>query len=346
MSLSDSLTRRDFLKLAGLGLTTALGWNTTATRAASGLFPDQEGRVLKKSIQLFEQPSFDAVPTKEQWKDIILPITGITVSEDKTAYNRIWYEIGEDGYAYSGGIQPVQTRLNSVRKTHPEAGSLAEVTVPYTDAREYPNKNSKHIYRLYYETTHWVVETIANEEKQELWYKLRDDKWKNEYYYVLAEHLRIFPKKELAPISPNVPEYKKSIEVRLSQQLVVAYEGLRPIFATRAATGTRLSDGNYYTPQGIFTTYYKRPSRHMANGNLAYNGFDLPGVPWVVYINESGVSFHGTYWHNDYGTPRSHGCINLSPKAAKWLYLWTSPTVKPEKEYVYEYSGTRVEIIE
>ncbi len=346
MSFSDSLTRRDFLKLAGLGLTTALGWNATATRAASGLFADQKGRVTAKSIQLFEQPSFDAVPTKEYWKDIILPITGITVSEDKTAYNRIWYKIGGDGYAYSGKIQPVQTKLNRAQKRHPKEGSLAEITVPYTDSREYPNEDSKHIYRLYYETTHWIVETITNEETQKVWYKLRDDKWKDEHYYVLAEHLRIFTKKELAPISPDVPEYKKSIEVRLSQQLVVAYEGLHPVFATRAATGTRLRDGSYYTPQGIFKTYYKRPSRHMASGNLAYNGFDLPGVPWVSYITEGGVSFHGTYWHNDYGYPRSHGCINLTSQAAKWIYLWTSPTVKPEKEFVYGFSGTHVEIID
>ncbi|MBT3322897.1 MAG: L,D-transpeptidase family protein [Anaerolineae bacterium] len=344
--LLDSITRRDFLKLTGLGLATALGCKPNAAHAASGLLADQMGRVAVKNIQLFEKPSFDAVPTKELWKDITLPITGITVSEDKSAHNRIWYEMGEEGYAYSGEIQPVQTRLNRVRKTHPKTGSLAEVTVPYTDAREYPNEESKHIYRLYYETTHWIIETITDEVEQKLWYKLRDDKWKDQYYYVLAEHLHIFTAKELAPISPDVPEYKKSIEVRLSQQLVVAYEGLTPVFAMRTSTGTRQRDGNYYTPQGIFKTYYKRPSRHMATGNLAYNGFDLPGVPWVVYITNSGISFHGTYWHNDYGSPRSHGCINLSPQAAKWIYLWTSPVVAPEREYVYGYTGTHVEIIQ
>jgi lipoprotein-anchoring transpeptidase ErfK/SrfK len=83
----------------------------------------------------------------------------------------------------------------------------------------------------------------------------------------------------------------------------------------------------------------------MAAGNLANNGYDLPGVPWVLYLTQSGISFHGTYWHNDYGAPHSHGCINLSPQAAKWLYRWTSPIVQPEKEYVYGYTGTHVEIV-
>jgi lipoprotein-anchoring transpeptidase ErfK/SrfK len=82
----------------------------------------------------------------------------------------------------------------------------------------------------------------------------------------------------------------------------------------------------------------------MAAGDLAASGFDLPGVPWVLYITKSGISFHGTYWHNDFGRPRSHGCINLTPQAAKWLYRWTLPTVAPGKELAYGYVGTRVEI--
>jgi lipoprotein-anchoring transpeptidase ErfK/SrfK len=73
-----------------------------------------------------------------------------------------------------------------------------------------------------------------------------------------------------------------------------------------------------------------------------YTGFDLPGVPWVSYFTSNGVAFHGTYWHNDFGVPHSHGCINLTPEAAKWVYLWTTPAVPP-KEYVYsDNHGTRV----
>ena len=342
----DSLSRRDFLKLAGLSIAsflTPLNW--TEAHAAQGLFPAQDGRVAKKTTQLFESPSFDSEPLKEHWRDIILPITGIAISEDKTAYNRIWYKIGAEGFAYSGDIQPVQTRLNNPIREHSEEGSLAEVTVPYTDARKEANEDAKIIYRLYYETTHWITETVIDENAQEVWYKLRDDKENEAFYYVLAKHLRIISAEELSPISPNVPEYKKSIEVRLQQQLVVAYEGLHPIFATRISAGTRRYNGSYYTPEGIFKTYYKRPSRHMAAGNLANSGYDLPGVPWVSYLTESGISFHGTYWHNDFGYPHSHGCINLSAQAAKWLYRWTSPVVKPEREYVYGYVGTRVEIV-
>ena len=82
----------------------------------------------------------------------------------------------------------------------------------------------------------------------------------------------------------------------------------------------------------------------MAAGNLAANGFDLPGVPWVSYFTERGVAFHGTYWHNDYGRPRSHGCVNLTPAAAKWIYRWTNPVVPPEKQRMVKSFGTIVNV--
>jgi lipoprotein-anchoring transpeptidase ErfK/SrfK len=159
-----------------------------------------------------------------------------------------------------------------------------------------------------------------------------------------GNHIRIITDSELAPLSPQVPEKEKRVEVRLGDQLVLAYESNILVFATRTATGGRLRSGTYTTPSGDFITFHKRPTRHMAAGDLASSGFDLPGVPWVTYIKDNGISFHGTYWHNDYGRPRSHGCINLTPQAAKWLYRWTIPTVPPDKELSYGYVGTKVEI--
>ena len=344
--LPDKLSRRDFLKLAGLGLAGAFLPGMSSSPSHKNLPFDQEGRIAEKSIQVFKKPSFDSESLATYWRDIILPITSIHISDDEQAHNRVWYRLGEEGYAYSGGIQPVRTVLNKPVFELPSDGALVEVTVPYTDARQSPSSDAPLAYRLYFETTHWVEATITDLKTRQVWYRLADDKWKGEIYYVHASHLRVVPKTELMPISADVPNYRKSIEVRLSQQLVVAYEGSSPVFATRAATGARFSSGKYYTPQGVFITYHKRPSRHMAAGNLASNGYDLPGVPWVLYITESGISFHGTFWHNDYGSPRSHGCINLSPQAAKWLFRWTSPVVPPNEQYVYGFTGTHVEIID
>jgi lipoprotein-anchoring transpeptidase ErfK/SrfK len=79
---------------------------------------------------------------------------------------------------------------------------------------------------------------------------------------------------------------------------------------------------------------------------MAASSYDLPGIPWVSYILDNGISFHGTYWHNQYGQPRSHGCINLTPQDALWIYRWTSPAVPLEKATIEEKTGTMVNIIE
>ena len=344
MTDSGILSRRDFLKLSGAGLLGLFLPPIPIDPTFAQLAPNQQGRVTNATIMVYDVPSFEGEMVKVYWRDIVLPIAGVAISDDETAYNRIWYQIGDEGYAYSGAIQPVKTILNDPVNSLPEEGALAEVTVPYSDARWKPGEDAEFAYRLYYETTHWVEQPVSDAEGNP-WYRLYDDKWKF-HYCVPARHLRIVPAEELSPLSPEVPPHHKRIEVRLGEQLVIAYEGKVPVYMTRTATGGRFRTGTYSTPLGQHMTFHKRPFRHMAAGDLASNGFDLPGVPWVAYINESGVSLHGTYWHNDFGRPRSHGCINLSPQAAKWLYRWTLPVVPPNCQMVFEDYGTRVDVVE
>lgn len=305
-------------------------------------FTNLQGRIIDHTVWSYDEPNIKAKRTKLYWHDLVIPITNTTVGDDETAYNRIWYQLENNGYAYSGGIQPVRTILNKPQQEIPTRGVLGEVSVPYTDAYLEADLSSDLVYRLYYETVHWVTKAI-NGADGSIWYSLLDDKFE-QYYYVPAKHIRLIPNEELAPLSPEVPGESKLVEVRLDDQLLLAYENGKVVFATRVSTGVKKMSGKYTTPDRDFITFHKRPTRHMAAGDIASNGFDLPGVPWVLYITKGGISFHGTYWHNDYGHPHSHGCINMTPQAAKWLYRWTLPTVPPEKPLVYGYVGTKVKI--
>jgi lipoprotein-anchoring transpeptidase ErfK/SrfK len=335
------ISRRDFLKLSGYGL---MGLTVPDLHFALDEFNNLQGRVTGRTLWSYDAPDFTATRKNLYWHDLVIPIANTALGIDEAAYNRVWYEAQEGGYIYSGSVQPVRTILNEPQHVSLKGG-LGEVSVPFTEARLEPDSNAEVIYRLYYESVHWVKASAIHPVDGKIWYYLADDKIE-QFYYVPAEHIRFIPDSELAPLSPEIPNEQKRVEVRLNDQLVLAYEANKLVFATRTATGGRLRSGTYTTPTGDFITFHKRPTRHMAAGDIASSGFDLPGVPWVVYIKDNGISFHGTYWHNDYGRPRSHGCINLTPQAAKWLYRWTTPTVPPDKELAYGFVGTKVEIKE
>lgn len=335
-----SLSRRDFLKLGGLGLA---GLFLSPPRLNfENPFTAQQGRVTTRSVWMYDRPSAKAKPVRLCPRDTLLPISGTAVSDEDDSHNRVWYEASSEGFVHSGNIQPVRTQLNTPRMDIPKTGLLAEVSVPFTDAFESADKTSTVIYRLYYETTHWVKSVQGAGDT--VWYQVRDDKYDKDYF-VRADHMRILSEEELSAITPEVEAKDKRIVVRLKEQVTIAYEYDQPVFVAPVSTGVPVRNGVYTTPQGIFKTYYKRPSRHMAAGDIAASGFDLPGVSWVQYLTRGGISFHGTYWHNDFGAPRSHGCINLSAQSAKWLYRWTSPMVPLSKELIYGYKGTHVEII-
>jgi LysM repeat protein len=104
------------------------------------------------------------------------------------------------------------------------------------------------------------------------------------------------------------------IDVDLSSQSVRAYQGNTVVRSMIVSTGI----ARYPTPTGRFTIYAKYPSVTMSG-----TGYYLPGVPHTMYFYR-GYALHGTYWHNNFGRPMSHGCINLTRADAAWLYSWAS----------------------
>lgn len=346
-----TLSRREFLKLSGtslLGLF-ALPFADQVRRldkagnSQTSTLP--YGRVTAAKIDGFDRPSFKADLKKAYWQDLVLPITAVALGDEESGHNRVWYQVKHESYVHSGDIQPVDIQTNPVLTDVLPEGQLAVITVPFTDAVWSLKQKDRLAYRLYYGTTHWIYESVIDENGS-AWYRINDDKWKIRYY-VNAAHLRLITPEEIAPLSPDIPPSEKRLEIRLPEQVVIAYEYDQPVWMARTATGARFRDGDYRTPTGVYITNRKRPSRHMAAGDGAdANSYDLPGVPWVSYLMENGISFHGTYWHNNFGRPRSHGCVNLSIQHAMWVYRWTNPTVPLTSMTAGEKNGTMVLVVD
>jgi len=144
--------------------------------------------------------------------------------------------------------------------------------------------------------------------------------------------LREGPRMVIVPALQEVPSWAKAgrkwIDVSILRQTLVAYEGTRPVFATMVSTG---ADGlgdpkeTHSTVLGAFLIHTKHVSATMSNDEPG-DVYDLQDVPFVQFFHE-GYALHGAYWHDGFGTPRSHGCINLSPYDAAWLFGWTDPEV-------------------
>jgi hypothetical protein len=341
----ESLSRREFLKLFSAGLLGAFLISEPFTRhEGSSTSTAPFGRIVSDGVELFKKPTYASDRKRILFKDLVLPITSVVIGDATPPHNRIWYELNYEGYVHSGSVQPVDKKVNDPVNTIQVKKLLGEITVPFSDALWFIHRPSLVAYRLYFGTTYWVS-AVKEDYDGNLWYRIYDDKWKYDYY-VNGRHMRLIPDSDLGTRSSQVKPEDKRIDVSLSQQAVIAYENEKPVFMSLIATGAHFSDGDFSTPQGSFMTHRKRPSRHMAAGDrAAANSYDLPGVPWVCYLTEDGVSFHGTYWHNDFGKTRSHGCINLPMNAARWLFLWTLPHVPIDQYYWSENSGTKVHVI-
>lgn len=119
--------------------------------------------------------------------------------------------------------------------------------------------------------------------------------------------------------------------VNLFEQNLVAYENNRPIMASLISSG--LKNGRWDTPTGTFHIGVRLEADRMSGAEGQADFYSLDQVPYAQYFNGL-ISLHGTYWHNSFGYPHSHGCVNLSVSDAKWLFEWLG-----EGSIVYVYEG-------
>ena len=118
------------------------------------------------------------------------------------------------------------------------------------------------------------------------------------------------------------------IDVGIINQVMTLWEGQRPVYVTLVSTGRDgLGDPQTTrsTPQGTFRIYQKHVTTTM-DSDVADEEFELRDVPWVMYF-KGGYALHGAYWHDEFGRARSHGCVNLAPIDARFVFQWASPQV-------------------
>jgi len=348
-----SLSRRDFLKLGGLSL-----GSLAFTPSLNNFFDFDDSnlvRVATESISVYRKPSDKSSIVSTWFRDELLRVYG-EVEADEPVTNPVWYRVW-GGYVHRARLQKVKTLYNAVLPSIPEGEQrLAEVTVPFsnpyrklkTAATGWEKLNPP----IYFGSIHWV-RAIEKGPDGEPWYQIFDELDSNVPYFVPAIHMRPVADAEISPLSPAVPAEKKRIEVNLTTQMLTAYEENKSVLQTKISSGILIND--FKTPAGEFRIAEKMAAKHMGfsyfgmgssgvvNSFADADGYALPGVPWTCFFTKEGHAFHGTYWHENFGTPMSHGCINMRTEEAKWLFRWALPGHEAGRTNNRGY-GTPVEI--
>ena len=313
------LSRRDFLKLGGLALG---GLAFTSFLPESTGFDDIDLiRVATDSVSVYQQPN-DTSAIVRSWERDSLVHVYETVDSGTPGYNPIWYRVF-GGYMHRARLQEVRVHYNTPLTVIPQdTKMLAEITVPYSQAYRYNQWDGWYpTDRLYYSSIQWLS-GIDTGPDGKAWYQILDESDET-IHYIPSTHLRVIDPAEYAPISPDVPLEKKHIEVNLTSQILTCYEDGTPVFTTDVSTGV---PGLYDTPAGNYNIIVKLPSRRMSSEDRSGNDVPLAGVPWVSFFTSEGHAFHGTYWHQNYGVPMSHGCVNMRNEEAKYIFRWARPT--------------------
>jgi hypothetical protein len=164
------------------------------------------------------------------------------------------------------------------------------------------------------------------------WLAVRSRQRIGESVYLAVGDGRLVRETDVLLIQPTTPpaevvEGERWIDIDLGDQVLVAYEWKQPRYVTLISTGrTKVPSPelNYRTPKGLYRIRGKHLTSTMDNDEPGEPPYSLEDVPYVMYFRGA-YAFHSAFWHDRFGRPRSHGCINLAPRDAKWLYNWAGP---------------------
>ena len=364
--LNQPISRRNFLKLSALGLGMAVLKPTMPILNAAQDFPQVKrlGRVLAK-LDLKSRPSVDSQTTGTLYDDAVVVWLREVMGEPFPMFptNRRWIET-PDGYLPAPLVQPVFNLTNEPLREIPVSGSTkgfwAEVTIPYAPfylVNETPSSpmlkdTPADRYRVYYSQVYWI-DDVKERGDGEWLYRVREPHGSyGDVFWSPARAYKPLSEDDLSPISPNVED--KRVQIDLTKQTLSCYEGNTEVHFCRISSGAKYDAygtqvDNWSTPVGNNQAINRKfLALHMAGGSTA-SGYELMSVAFTSIFSTGGVAIHSTYWHNNYGEPMSHGCVNVSPEDAKFVFRWSRPVV-PYAEGKMEVTGfsnvTRVDVVE
>ena len=306
------------LTLAGSQLP-ALAESPAATeRTAVDVVPYHYGRVVSEGLAVYEKPG-DAAPAK--WYTSVG--TWVSIRAQRVVDGQFWYLIGRGGWVPASAVAVGQlSEFHGIRVVPGMPMPFGFVATDLLNIRAAPGVSDDNL--PIGELQRYAVVPIldAKDAGDGTWYKIGEGQW------VSAQHVR-----RIAPVvrPKGVGPDERWIEVNLREQTLAAYEGSDMVYATLISSGL----ARWQTIVGLFRIWVKIKAGKMSGGSLEKGDYYyLADVPWTMYF-KGGYGLHTAYWHDDFGRPKSHGCVNLSPLDAYWLFQWTTPDLEADQRALH-----------
>jgi hypothetical protein len=221
-----------------------------------------------------------------------------------------WAQIGDNRWMPSANLSDdvlisrfAGVRLPAEGLPYTMAWTLRHLRASETAGGEESDNNS-FMYR-YTRVSLYAEVTLADG----VWYQIGLNQWVHQY-----DVARIMPIER-----PEATNTHKWVSVDLYEQVLIAYEGETPVFATLISSGL----AEWATNEGDFNVYLRKERTTMSGANGLPDFYLLEEVPWTMYF-DGDIALHGTYWHDGFGYRHSHGCVNMSIMDANWVYDWSS----------------------
>jgi hypothetical protein len=294
-------------------------------------------------VDIKARPDYDSPTVSQIYGDTIVIWLQEVVGRWPYRNNQVWVETPA-GYIWCPFLQPVENRpqvpITSLPSSGEEPGMWVEVSQPYVEGIiDNPpvrsawwryRQSSGWPFRFYYSQVLWV-DQIKTESDGSVWYRI-NERYGNpgDIFWCPAEAFRPITPDEVAPIHPNVDDKRIVVDINWGVQTLSCYEGESEVYFCRISSGQEQGSTPLSPfPSPGFQIWRKLFSLHMG-GSTAAGSWDVPAVAWTSLFVGDGVAIHSTYWHNNYGEPMSHGCVNVAPEDAKWIFRWTLPDVPYE----------------
>ena len=241
-----------------------------------------------------------------------------------------WYKINNDEWVHADDITLAkQSEFQGVELTRNPERAFGWIVIghirPSSAPDEEPNPDFERMERYeFFE----VFDVYEGEEW--LWYEVGDGRWIDQTNVSLVNYTER---------PDDIPANAKWTKVDLYEQSFAAYEGDQMVYASLISSGLN----QWATRQGVFQVWdrYNQVKMSGAEGQVDY--YFVEDVPYTMYFDElKGIALHGAYWHDRFGYKHSHGCVNMPPRDAEWVWNWSEGDDEPLWVWVFESDPTNI----